>query len=58
MYLCRGLTHHSLPRIGVAFNRNHATVLHACRTVEEKAKQDPAFRQTLMALEQRLTRRS
>ena len=31
MYLCRDMTQHSLPAIGYAFGRNHATVLHAYR---------------------------
>ena len=29
MYLCREMTEQSLPSIGNAFGRNHATVLHA-----------------------------
>ena len=58
MYLCRTLTRQSLPTLGVAFNRNHATVLHACRLVEDKLKTDHAFRQTMMVLQQRLTKRS
>jgi chromosomal replication initiator protein len=34
MYLARELTGLSLPRIGAAFDRDHTTVLHACRKVE------------------------
>jgi chromosomal replication initiator protein len=34
MYLARELTDHSLPQIGREFaNRDHTTVLHACRRV-------------------------
>jgi chromosomal replication initiator protein len=29
MRLCRELTNHSYPRIGVAFNRDHTTVIYA-----------------------------
>ena len=56
MYLCRSLTENSLPSIGQAFERNHATVLHACRLIEDRAKSDQQFRQTLSVLNQRLTR--
>ena len=42
MYLCRRLTSHSLPTIGRAFgNRDHTTVLYACRTTEERMAFDP-----------------
>jgi chromosomal replication initiator protein len=36
MALCKELTNHSLPEIGDAFGgRDHTTVLHACRKIEE-----------------------
>lgn len=57
MYFCRELTSHSLPVIGAAFGRNHATVLHAYRLVQNRLKEDPSFRQNMLALQQRLTRR-
>lgn len=57
MYLCRTLTNQSLPTIANGFGRNHATVIHACRVVEEKMKNDPSFRQTIGLLRQRLNRR-
>jgi chromosomal replication initiator protein len=57
MYLCRTMTEQSLPTIGNAFGRNHATVLHACRLVSEKAKADPALRQTMAVIKQRLGHR-
>ena len=54
MYLCRSLTAHSLPVIGEAFARNHATVLYACRTVEDRMKSDPSFRHTVNHLRRQL----
>ena len=54
MYLCRELTEQSLPSIGNAFGRNHATVLHAHRTVGAKMKMDSGLRQTILSLQQRL----
>ena len=36
MALAKELTNHSLPEIGSAFGgRDHTTVLHACRKIEE-----------------------
>lgn len=54
MYLCRELTAQSLPAIGNAFGRNHATVLHAYRSVGAKMKNDAGLRQTILSLQQRL----
>ena len=58
MYFCRELTRHSLPTIGTAFGRNHATVLHACRLVSDRLKQDASFRQNMLVLQQRLAKRT
>lgn len=57
MYLCRTMTQQSLPAIGNAFGRNHATVLHACRLVADKMKVDPSLRQSVAMLKQRLNQR-
>lgn len=41
MLLAKELTDHSLPEIGCAFgNRDHTTVLHACRKINELLKSD------------------
>ncbi len=40
IHLARDLTGASLPTIGRAFGRNHATVLHACRRVSERLRDD------------------
>lgn len=54
MYLCREMTEQSLPSIGNAFGRNHATVLHAHRSIGSKMKTDASLRQTILSLQQRL----
>jgi chromosomal replication initiator protein len=54
MYLCREMTDQSLPAIGNGFGRNHATVLHAHRSVGGKMKTDSGLRQTILSLQQRL----
>ncbi len=48
MFLARRHTASSLQDIGAAFGgRDHGTVLHAMRTIEEKLQSDPCLRETL-----------
>jgi chromosomal replication initiator protein len=58
MYLSREMTQLSLPSIGLAFARNHATVIHAHRQVSNKLKSDAMFRQSMLVLQQRLARKT
>ena len=52
MFLCRHLTTMSLPEIGAQFdNRNHTTVLHSCRKIEEKMRTDQNLRENIRILE-------
>ena len=42
MYLCRNVAQISLPKIGAGFGkRDHSTVMHACKKIEEDMKTDP-----------------
>jgi chromosomal replication initiator protein len=44
MYLCKSLTHASLPEIGRSFGgKHHSTVIHSIRKVEELRKKDSDF---------------
>jgi chromosomal replication initiator protein len=44
MYLCKNLTHASLPEIGRSFGgKHHSTVIHSIRKVEALRKQDTQF---------------
>jgi chromosomal replication initiator protein len=44
MYLCKSLTHASLPEIGRSFGgKHHSTVIHSIKKVEDLRKRDPAF---------------
>ncbi|PTX99335.1 chromosomal replication initiator protein DnaA [Verrucomicrobia bacterium LW23] len=55
MYLSRKLTTSSLSDIGDAFGgRDHGTVLHANRSIEEKMKADDKLRQTVLFLTEKL----
>lgn len=58
MYLSREMTSQSLPSIGQSFGKNHATVMHACRSVANKLKLDPALRQSVMVIQQKLSRKA
>ena len=51
--LAKDLTQMSLPEIGEAFgNRDHTTVLHACRTIASLRKLDTALNRDYVVLEQ------
>ena len=44
MYLCKALTHASLPEIGRSFGgKHHSTVIHSIRKVEDLRKRDADF---------------
>ncbi len=40
MYLAKELINDSLSTIGSAFGRTHSTILHACKSIEQKIKSD------------------
>ena len=51
MSLCKELTNHSLPEIGDAFGgRDHTTVLHACRKINELKETDTRIREDYASL--------
>lgn len=50
MYLCRKLTPSSLPEIGLAFGKTHATVLYACRQIERKIGNDHSLKQAIVKI--------
>lgn len=47
MYLAKQLTSRSLPEIGRKFDRDHTTVMHAVRKVEELILEDPGMTEAL-----------
>jgi len=52
MYLARRLTNHSLEEIGAFFGgRDHTTVLHAERKIQQTIGRDPAFRGLVETIE-------
>ena len=47
MYLAKVLTNKSLPEIGIAFGRDHSTIIHAVRTIEDLIKTDTEIAQSV-----------
>ncbi len=56
MFLAKKMTRASLKKIGETFGgRDHSTVIHALRAVENMLDTDPAFKQTLEELSKKIT---
>lgn len=56
MYLSRILTPHSLKEIGESFGgRDHGTVIHACKTVENMMEQDESTKRSVEYLRNQLS---
>nr|MDE6431988.1 chromosomal replication initiator protein DnaA [Opitutales bacterium] len=56
MYLCRLMTSQSLSEIGTEFGgRDHGTVIHACKAVENMIEQDNSIKHTVEYLQQLIT---
>jgi chromosomal replication initiator protein len=56
MALSKELTEHSLPEIGDGFGgRDHTTVLHACRRIEELCETDGRIREDKAKIVRQLT---
>jgi chromosomal replication initiator protein len=57
MYIARTLTKHSLQEIGDLFGgRDHGTVIHACKAVDNMMEQDAATRSSVEFLKTQLSR--
>jgi chromosomal replication initiator protein len=54
MYLSRKLTNHSLPEIGLAFGRNHATVIHGVNQIESACEKNDDMRRAVDGLRRQL----
>jgi len=54
IYLCRELTEYSLTEIGQAFGRDHTTVLHSHRLIEEESRSDTNLYSILERLKRKI----
>ena len=56
MYLCRNLLDASLSSIGISFGgRDHTTVIHAIKTIEQKGPKNPNLDKTIKSIEEKLS---
>lgn len=54
MYLCRRMTHSSFPEIANVFNKTHATVLHAYKSIDSRMSVEKDLKQDVSKISQRL----
>ena len=55
MYFSKEITKHSLKTIGLHFGgRDHSTVIHGIRSVEDQIETDPSFREMVVAVRKKL----
>ncbi len=47
MFLAKELIQESLMMIGASFGKTHSTILHACKTIENKIKKDEALKRQI-----------
>lgn len=47
MYLAKEMMQESLIMIGASFGKTHSTILHACKTIENKIKKDETLRRQI-----------
>lgn len=55
MWLAREIARLSFPQIGAIFHRNHATVMHACETLQTTLRSDAGLRRLVKELKTELT---
>jgi len=56
MFLCRKLTRSSLPEIANSFGKTHATVVHACKTIQDRIQVEPDLRDSVREITRKLGR--
>jgi len=56
MFLCRKLTRSSLPEIANSFGKTHATVVHACKTIQDRIQVEEELRNSVREITRKLGR--
>jgi len=54
MYICKMTTEETIERIGLEFNRNHATVIHACDKIEEEMKNNDNLKSQIIEIKAKI----
>lgn len=54
MYICKMTTEETIERIGLEFNRDHATVIHACNRIDEEYKNSEELREQIKEIKNKI----
>lgn len=54
MYICKMTTEETIERIGLEFNRDHATVIHACNRIDEEYKNSDNLRNQIKEIKNKI----
>lgn len=54
MYICKMTTEETIERIGLEFNRNHATVIHSCDKIDQEYKTNEELRQQIKQIKEKI----
>ena len=54
MYICKMTTEETIERIGLEFNRNHATVIHSCDKIENELKTNDDLKQQIKEIKEKI----
>lgn len=54
MYICKMTTEETIERIGLEFNRDHATVIHACNKIDEEYKNSDELRNQIKEIKNKI----
>ncbi len=56
MYLCKMTTEETIERIGLEFNRDHATVIHACDKIDEEYKKNDELKEQVKEIKMKISK--
>lgn len=54
IYLCQRTTEETLDKIGLEFNRDHSTVIHACNVIDEELKTNEELKEQIKAIKEKI----
>lgn len=55
MYLCKMTTEETIERIGLEFNRDHATVIHACDKIDDEYKKNDELKEEIKSIKVKIS---
>lgn len=54
MYICKMTTEETIERIGLEFNRNHATVIHSCDKIEQELEKNELLKIQIKEIKEKI----